>query len=32
MRVGEEHMIEPAQSWAHLQQLRNSEWLIHDLE
>jgi putative transposase len=32
MRVAKELVIEPAQSWARLQQLRNSEWFIHDLE
>lgn len=32
MRVQEELVIEPAQSWARLQQLKNSEWFIHDLE
>ena len=32
MRVAKELVIEPAQSWARLQQLKNSEWFIHDLE
>jgi putative transposase len=32
MRVREELVIEPAQSWARLQQVKNSEWFIHDLE
>ncbi len=32
MRVREELVIEPAQSWARLQQLKNSEWFVHDLE
>ena len=32
MRVREELVIEPAQSWARLQQIRNSEWFVHDLE
>jgi transposase-like protein len=32
MRVRKELVIEPAQSWARLQQLKNSEWFIHDLE
>lgn len=32
MGVREELVIEPAQSWARLQQLKNSEWFIHDLE
>lgn len=32
MRVRKELVIEPAQSWARLQQVKNSEWFIHDLE
>jgi transposase-like protein len=32
MRVAKELVIEPAQSWARLQQLKNSEWFIHDVE
>jgi hypothetical protein len=32
MRVREELVIEPAQSWARLQQIKTSEWFIHDLE
>ena len=32
MRVAKELVIEPAQSWARLQELKNSEWFIHDLE
>jgi len=32
MRVAKELVIEPAQSWAQLQELKNSEWFIHDLE
>jgi putative transposase len=32
MRVAKELVIEPAQSWARLQQLKNSEWFVHDLE
>jgi putative transposase len=32
MRVRKELVIEPAQSWARLQEVRNSEWFIHDLE
>jgi putative transposase len=32
MRVRKELVIEPAQSWARLQAVRNSEWFIHDLE
>ncbi len=29
MRVAKELVIEPAQSWARLQELKNSEWFIH---
>jgi hypothetical protein len=32
MRVAKELVIEPAQSWARLQELKNSEWFIHDVE
>jgi putative transposase len=32
MGVREELVIEPAQSWARLQQVKNSEWFVHDLE
>jgi hypothetical protein len=32
MGVQKELVIEPAQSWARLQQVKNSEWFIHDLE
>ena len=32
MRVRKELVIEPAQSWARLQEVKNSEWFIHDLE
>jgi transposase-like protein len=32
MRVRQELVIEPAQSWARLQEARNSEWFLHDLE
>ena len=32
MRVREELVIEPAQSWARLQEVKKSQWLVHDLE
>ncbi len=32
MRVAKELVIEPAQSWARPQEVRNSEWFLHDLE
>jgi putative transposase len=32
MRVPNELVIEPAQSWPRLQHLKDSEWFVHDLE
>lgn len=32
MRVRKELVVEAAQSWARLREVKNSEWFIHDLE